>query len=95
MRLMLIINSVVALVGAVGGFYLAGASIISIANMRVPWVGALLVAALLLPITFVVSGVGAWLAEWQGMHRLAVGLIALPWCYTAGFVLAMLISFRR
>ena len=92
MRLTLIINSIVCVVGAIGGLLFAGASIISIANMTVPWSGALIVAALLVPVAFVVSGIGAWLA---GSTQVAIGLIALPWVYAVVFVLLMLVSFKQ
>lgn len=58
MRLTLIINSIVSVVGTVVGVLFAGASIISIANMTVPWREVLLVAALLIPGMFLVSGIG-------------------------------------
>jgi len=92
MRLTLIINSIVCVLGAIGGVLFAGASIVSIANMTVPWRGALLVAAMLLPVAFVVSGVGAWLAS---SFPVAIGLIALPWAYGLVFVICMLVSFRQ
>jgi hypothetical protein len=92
MRLTLIINSIVCVVGAIGGLLFAGGSIISIANMTVPWRGALLVAALLIPVAFVVSGVGAWLAS---STPVMIGLIALPWVYGLIFVLCMLVSFDQ
>jgi len=60
MQWALITNSVVCLVGVIGGALFAGGSIISIANMTVPWTGALIVAALLLPVMFAVS-VGCFL----------------------------------
>ena len=66
MQLALIINSIVCVVGVIVGVLFAGASIISIANMTVPWSGALLVAAILVPVAFVVSGIGAWLADGLG-----------------------------
>ena len=62
MPLPVIINSIVCIVGTVIGVLFAGASLISIANMNVSWVGFLIVAALLVPIMFVVSGIGLWLA---------------------------------
>jgi hypothetical protein len=95
MQLTLIINSVVCVVGTLVGVLFAGASIISIANMTVPWRGLLLVAALLVPVAFVVSGIGAWLAYSQGSTQVAVGLIALPWVYGVVFVVAMLVSFKQ
>lgn len=58
MRLTLIINSIVSVVGTVVGVLFAGASIIGIANMTVPWREVLLVAALLFPGMFLVSGIG-------------------------------------
>lgn len=93
MHLTLIINSIVCVVGTVLGFLFAAGSIISIANMTVPWRGALLVAALLIPVMFVVSGIGAWLAYEQNFIQFAIGLVALPWLYGVVFVLLMLISF--
>jgi hypothetical protein len=91
MQLALIINSVVCVLGAIGGFFFAAGSVISIANMKVPWRGALLVAALLVPVTFVVSGVGAWMVSPQ----MRSAFFALPWAYGLLFVLAMLFSFKR
>jgi hypothetical protein len=95
MHLALIINSVVCVVGVIVGLLFAGASIVSIANMTVPWSGMLVVAALLVPVAFVVSGVGAWVAYGQGFNQLAVSLIALPWLYGLIFVALMLVSFKR
>jgi hypothetical protein len=94
MQLAVIINSVVCVVGVLGGLFLAGASIISIANMTVPWREWLILAALLVPGTFLVSGIGAWVASAQGASQVAVGLIALPWVYGVIFVLLMLVSFK-
>lgn len=94
MQLALIINSVVCVVGTIVGVLFAGASIISIANMTVPWRGLLIVAALLIPLMFVVSGIGTWLADGRGSTQVAIGLIALPWVYGVLFVLAMLVSFK-
>jgi hypothetical protein len=95
MRRALIINSVVCLAGVMVGTLFAGASIISIANMKVSWAAALLVAAFLVPISFVISGIGAWLAYHWNLSKTAIGLIALPWVYTALFVVAMLLSFPQ
>jgi hypothetical protein len=94
MRLTLIINSVVCVVGAVVGLLFAGGSIVSIANMTVPWTGWLVAAALLVPGMFVVSGIGAWLAYGQGSNQVVIGLIALPWLYGVVFVVLMLVSFK-
>lgn len=94
MYLTVIINSVVCVLGVVGGLLFAGASIISIANMTVPWTGALIVAALLVPVTFLVSGIGAWLAYGQDAAQAVVGLVALPWAYALVFVVLMLVSFK-
>jgi hypothetical protein len=94
MQTTLIINSIVCVVGAVVGVLFAGASIISIANMTVPWTGALIVAALLVPVAFVVSGIGAWVANGRGSSQVAIGLIALPWIYGVVFVIVMLMSFK-
>ena len=94
MHLALLINSIVCVVGTIGGLLFAGGSIISIANMTVPWRGLLVVAALLVPIAFVVSGIGAWLAYNQGASQVAIGLVAMPWLYAVVFVLLMIVSFR-
>jgi hypothetical protein len=94
MYLTLIINSIVCVLGTVGGLLFAGGSIVSIANMTVPWRGLLIVAALLVPVAFVVSGIGAWLAYGQGSTQVAIGLIALPWLYGLIFVLLMVVSFK-
>ncbi|MBE9183022.1 hypothetical protein IQ268_31295 [Oculatella sp. LEGE 06141] len=94
MYLTLIINSVVCVLGTIFGLLFAGGSIISIANMTVPWVGFLLVAALLVPVMFVVSGIGTWLTYTQGFTQVTIGLIALPWLYGVVFILLMLVSFN-
>jgi len=95
MQLTLIINSIVCVVGTIVGVLFAGASIISIANMTVPWSGALIVAAMLVPVAFVVSGIGAWLANGRGSSSVAIGFIALPWIYGVVFVIVMLMSFKE
>jgi hypothetical protein len=92
MHLALIINSIVCVVGAIGGLLFAGASIISIANMTVPWREALIVAALLVPVAFVVSGVGAWLTS---SIPITIGFVILPWAYGLVFVICMLVSFKQ
>ncbi|KAM3096432.1 hypothetical protein ACKFKG_10795 [Phormidesmis sp. 146-35] len=92
------INSIVSIVGTVVGVLFAGGSIISIANMTnmtLAWRGWLVRFALLVPIAFVVSGVGVWLANAQGANQVAVGLVALPWLYAAGFVFLMVASFEK
>jgi hypothetical protein len=94
MQLALVINSVVCVLGTIVGALFAGGSIISIANMTVPWTGALIVAAFLVPVTFIISGIGAWVANGYGASQLVIGLIALPWVYGVLFVVAMLISFK-
>ncbi|MBW4539702.1 MAG: hypothetical protein KME43_11250 [Myxacorys chilensis ATA2-1-KO14] len=50
-------------------------------------------AALLVPVAFVVSGIGVWLADAQGATQVAIGLVALPWLYAVVFVILMLASF--
>jgi hypothetical protein len=89
-----VINSIVCVAGAALGVLLAGASIISIANMKVAWVEVLLVAALLVPGMFVVSGIGVWLTYGQASPAVVMGLVALPWLYGAAFVILMLRSFE-
>ncbi|MBD2113817.1 MULTISPECIES: hypothetical protein [Cyanophyceae] len=93
MPLPVIINSLVCVAGTVLGALFAVASIISIANMKVPWVNLLLVAALLVPVMFVVSGVGVAIAYGRSPQPVVFGLVALPWLYGTGFVLLMLKSF--
>jgi hypothetical protein len=94
MYLTVIINTIVCVVGVVVGLLFAGGSIVSIANMTVPWRGALLVAAVLVPVAFVVSGIGAWLAYNRGASQVVIGLVALPWIYGVIFVILMLVSFK-
>ena len=94
MQLALIINTVVCVAGVVLGLVFAMGSIISIANINVPWASWLLIAALLVPVMFLVSGVGAWVANARGISQIVIGLIALPWLYVTTFVLCMLASFK-
>lgn len=90
----LIINSLVCVLGTFAGLVFAGASAISIANMTVPWRGPLVIAAFLVPVMFVVSGIGAWIAHaWESSQATTI-LIAMPWVYGVVFVIAMLLSFR-
>jgi hypothetical protein len=81
-------------VGTILGILFAGGSIISIANMTVPWSNILLVTALLVPATFMVSGIGAWLFVGWGFPQIAIGLIAFPWLYIVVFSALMLVSFK-
>ncbi|HEU4323521.1 MAG TPA: hypothetical protein VFS21_10280 [Roseiflexaceae bacterium] len=94
MDIAVLINIPVCVLGVIGAIWFAAASAISIANMTVPWRGALLVADLLVPVAFAVSGIGAWLAQSSGASGLAIGLIALPWVYGLAFVGAMLVTFK-
>ncbi len=94
MPLPVIINGLVCVAGTVLGVLFAGASIISIANMKVPWVELLLVAALMIPVMFIVSGVGVAIAYGRMPPGVVYGLVALPWLYGTGFVLLMLRSFE-
>lgn len=88
------VNTLCCILGALAGVFFASGSIISIANMKVAWAGILLVAAMLVPAMFIVSGVGVWVVhafdkpDWIGY------LVGLPWAYLAVFVLAMLVSFK-
>jgi hypothetical protein len=95
MHLTLIVNSIVCVVGTLLGLMLAAGSIVSIANVTIPWRDKLLVAALWVPGAFIVSGIGAWLADGWGFTQFALGLIAFPWLYAAVFILLMLMSFKR
>ncbi|MGG6241133.1 hypothetical protein ACQ4N7_21120 [Nodosilinea sp. AN01ver1] len=88
-----VLNGIVCVVGALLGVPFAGGSIISIANMTVPWRGMLVVAALLVPAMFVISALGTALAYGRTAPPIVVGFIALPWLYGLGFVLLMLVSF--
>jgi hypothetical protein len=93
MSLTVVINGIVCVLGAVIGLLFAGASIISIANMKVPWSGLLVVAALLIPVMFVVSGIGTWLIYGRASLPIVISFVTLPWLYGTVFVLLMLISF--
>lgn len=90
-----ILNLVASAIGLLLSSTLAVASVISLANMRVPWVVALLVAALLMPVMFLVSGIGTWVAYERASRPVVIGLMALPWLYALLFVVAMLISFEQ
>ena len=92
--IVVIINSIVCLIGAVAGVLFASGSIISIANMMVSWAGFLLVAAVLVPVLFVVSGIGAWLAYAWASFPVVISLVELPWLYLVVFVLLMLVSLK-
>lgn len=94
MHLIIIINSIVCLGGIIMGLLFASGSIISIANMTVPWRDWLLGAALLLPMTFVIGAIGAWQADVRGATQLTIGFVAFPWLYIVVFVLLMLVSFE-
>lgn len=94
MHLIIIINSIVCVMGIVIGLLFAGGSIISIANMTVPWREWLLGAALLVPVAFLTGGVGAWQADIQGATQLTIGFVAFPWIYLVVFILLMLMSFE-
>jgi len=94
LNITLIINSIVCLLGTAAGLMLAMGSIISIANMKVPWANLLIVAALGVPVAFAVSGIGAWIAHGRGAGSFVTGLIAFPWIYVAVFVVLMLVSFK-
>ena len=93
MHQILAINTFVCVLGTFAGGLFAAASIISIANMTVPWREFLLVAAFLVPVAFVVSGVGAWVAYGWGYSGVAIGAIALPWVYALIFIVFVLMSF--
>jgi hypothetical protein len=94
MPLAVVINSVMCLAGTILGVLLAGASILSIANMKVAWVDLLVIAALLVPVMFVASGIGVWLAYAPASLPVVVGLVALPWLYSGAFIVLMLRSFE-
>ena len=88
------INTLVCLLGIPFGVMFASGSVLSIANMQVPWAAALLLAAFGVPVCFGISGIGAWLAYWFGAPQLIGYLVALPWVYLLAFVLAMLATFK-
>jgi hypothetical protein len=88
------LNTFISIVGVVLGIFLASGSVISIANMRVSWAGALLLAAFAVPVMFGIAGIGAWLAYGFGALPWINYLIALPWVYLALFIAAMLLTFK-
>ena len=90
----LIINSVVCLLGVILGAFFALMSVISIANMHGWAADALIIAALLIPVMFFISGFGLWMVNHRQFNATAVGLILLPWVYGSLFVIAMLVSLR-
>ena len=90
----LVIHSIFCVLGVAGGLFFAMASIVSIANMQVPWVGALVVGAFLVPAMFLLSGVGVWIAYAFGWPNILGFLRALPWVYAVVFALGMTWSFK-
>jgi len=75
--------------GIVGGY--GGAALARRVNpVAVRWV--IIVATLLVPVAFVVSGVGAWLTS---SIPITIGLVILPWAYGLVFVICMLVSFKQ
>jgi hypothetical protein len=89
------VNTVVSLIGVGLGAFLAVGSVISIANMQISWVGFLLIMAIGVPITFVISGIGAWWAYSASATKLVTYLIAFPWIYLTAFVVVMLVSLKQ
>lgn len=88
------VNTGICLLGVLLGIFFASGSIISIANMRVAWASALLVAAILVPVMFLVSGLGAW-GVYAFDHPDWINyLVGLPWAYLLLFVAAMLVTFK-
>ena len=94
MLIIVIINTIVCVIGTLAGVVVASGSVISIADMNVPWAAWLLLAAMLVPVMFAVSGIGAWIMHWWGSANLTIGMIALPWVYALLFVVAMLVTFK-
>lgn len=82
------------ILGTALGVFFASGSIISIANLKVAWSGILLVAAILVPVMFVISGVGAWLSYAFDKMNFVWYLVSLPWTYLAVFIVAMFLSFK-
>ena len=88
------INTVVSVLGVLVGAFLAMGSVISIANMQISWSGALLVSAMLVPVAFAISGIGAWWAYSLDAYQWVHYLMALPWVYLVMFVMAMFVAFK-
>ena len=84
------VNSAICLLGVLLGIFFASGSMISIANLKVAWSGILLIVAILVPVMFAVSGIGAWLVNPSWINY----LVGLPWAYLSLFILAMLVSFK-
>ena len=95
MLVLVIINTIVCVVGTLAGVVVASGSVISIADMNVPWAIWLLMAAFLIPVMFVVSGIGVWIAYFVNHTQSIIGVIVLPWVYSVVFVILMLLSFKR
>lgn len=88
------VNTVICILGILLGIFFASSSIMSIANMPVAWAGALLVAAILVPVMFLVSGLGTWGVYAFNHPEWINYLIGLPWVYLLLFVAAMLMTFK-
>lgn len=91
----LCVNTVVSLIGVGLGAFLAVGSVISIANMQLSWAGFLLIMAIGVPITFVISSIGGWWAYSESATQLVTYLIAFPWIYLTVFVVVMLVSLKQ
>ena len=88
------VNTAICILGVLLGIFFASGSVISIANMKVAWSGILLVAAILVPVMFAVSGIGAWLVYAFANPGWINYLVGLPWVYLSLFIVAMLLSFK-
>ena len=86
--------TILHLLGIAGGAFLAMGSVISIANMRVSWVGALLLMAFGVPVMFGLSVIGAWWVYFADSPAYFIYIVALPWVFLVAFIAAMVISFR-
>jgi hypothetical protein len=92
---LVIINTLISIVGVMGGIMLASGSIMSIANMStISWAGTLLLMAFGVPVMFGISGIGAWIAYAFAWNQAIPWLIALPWVFLAVFIAAMLLTFQ-
>lgn len=87
------INTIVGVLGILLGVFIASGSVISIANMQVPWAPGLILMAFGVPVAFGISVIGAWAVHLLGAPQFVIYLVALPWVYLALFIAAMLLTF--
>ena len=87
--LSLSVHSPVCKLGVLFESILAMPRIMSIANMAHPLGTLLFLTALLVPVSFIASGIGAWMAKAKGTPTVVSRLVIYPWLYILAFLMVM------